>query len=243
MIAVGGANGLIDRFLMLMRWNATTDVNAQERKDALFWINWAQRFICNREALLFLQYTWSFTVLAAATKIDLSAAPFTTVPFDYSKDHTLFDGDGIPLEYAAVDQLHRGQSVADRVFTGPGSYIVSVDNTDSKRYIMFDEPQGSSNGTFKLHGQRHVTDATDNGAVYLLLPEGDEITLALPIAEQFAKQRKLTLDVSMLEPQTKADLEIFYGRHRSNKLTAATDNNRDRRLREQQAAHSVGEEK
>ena len=240
MIPVGGADGLIDRLLFLLGWKATAVTTDQERKDALACLNWAQRFVNNREALLHLNYTWSITVGVNATKIDLAAAPFTTIPFDYTKDHLLRDGNGMPIEYLPIDRFHRAFATNDRVFTSPSGYIISVDDADSKRYIMFDEAQPAS-ATFKLHGQRYPADLTDANNSYMLLPEGDELVLGLPIAEQFAKTRKFSMDVEVLDAGTRAELEFFYARNRTNKLTPATDGNRTRRINEAEAARAAGE--
>jgi hypothetical protein len=238
-VPVGGANGLIDRLLVLLSWRATAVTTDNERVNALQFLQFADRFVCQRHALLFLNYTWSISMTNGLTAIDLTAAPFTTVGFDFSKDHVLFDGDGFPVKYCSLDEFAEMNADTDMVGTGPGGYIISVDSADSKRKLLLNAAHSGS-ATWKLHGQRYPAAITDDAGSFMNLPEGDELVLGLPIAEQFGKQRKRELDAQMLDQQTRDSLDAFYGKHRANKLTPATDANHERRVNEKRAKQIVG---
>jgi hypothetical protein len=160
--------------------------------------------------------------------------------FDYSKDHTLRDANGFPLEYCSADEFHRLAAGVDAVFPMPAGYLLAVDDNDAKMKMWLDVAV-LANANWTLYGQRVPSALADADISFSLLPEGRELTLLLPIAEQAGKQRKRELDVSMLNDQTRMELEAFYAEQRVNKLTAATDTNSDRRLSERKARHSAGE--
>jgi hypothetical protein len=240
MIPVGGTNGLIDRLLTLLGWRASSNTADPQRKDALNCLNYAERFIAAKDALLYLNYSWPITVSAAATTISLTGGVFTDSRFEYAKDHVLLDGNGFPLEWKTPDTFHSSKSSADRVFSGPTAYVIATDHADGMRKIMLDAPQPSL-ATFRLIGQRAPLTLADDVNSLSLLPPGDELVLLLPIAEQYAKQRKRELDAPMLDAQTREALENFYSKQRANKLTAATDNNSVSRVNERRAKHAAGD--
>lgn len=232
-IAVGGTDGLIDRFLMMMGWRATVTITDQERKDALFWINLAERFVAATDGLLYLNREWPLTLGAASSAI---AVP-TTPALDFGKDFVIEDANGFPLKYCSLEEFSALLAPGyDAITTGPSGFMVIIDSADEILKFRFKPVQGVAPQNVTLRGQRAIIALLDDVASFSLLPEGYEIVLLLPIAEQAAKQRKHEIDAATLDNQTQRTLGEFYGKFRTNKRTTASDTNEERRIGEDQAA-------
>lgn len=224
-IPVGGATGLITAYLLpIMGWADA----ATERADCLNAINYAERYIANADALLYLNREWPIVVNngAAAAYVAIPTAPAV----DVGKDFTIEDENGMPLQYCAPDEL-KGRTVAsyDRVATGPAGYTVVIDPADEVPKFKFNPPVPAGSRNYLLIGQRAIIALADAGGSFSLLPEGYEITLLLPIAEQWLKQRKHEIDAAMLDPQTQRELDSFFEKQRVNKKHATTDKDLERR--------------
>jgi hypothetical protein len=230
-IPVDGATGLITLYMLpFMGWPDT----AAPRADCLAALNYAERYIANRGSLLYLRRQWSLTMNPG----QFIAVPISTATpaVDLGKDLVIEDENGVPLEYCSPDELAgRAAASYDRVSTGPAAFTVVMDSVDEAMKFKFRPvlAVGAPARTYTLIGQRAVIALTDSGSSSSLLPEGYEVTLLVPVAECYLKQRKHEIDAPLLDSQTQRELDAFTEGQRANKKHATTDGNLQRRKAEE----------
>lgn len=220
-VPVGGANGLIDRLLILVGWKATAVASDAERVDALNALNYAEKFIAQSEALSYLDF---FSTLAVAGS-GLVAIPSDC---DYGKDYAIENAEGTDvIAFKPKDEFSRySSSTYDRVATTPFVHTIIIDSADSTLKFRF-KPAVAA--TLNITYQKIPPALTDAGGSFSMLPEGYELTILLTVAEQYIKRRKHALDADFLDAEGKAMLGMFYDKFRSSKQSAMTDQSREKR--------------
>lgn len=227
-VAVGGTNGLIDRLLSLVDWRATPTTSDQERIDCLNALNICEQLIAQSESLMYLE---TETSLSLATGRDYVIIP-TTPLIDFGKDVTLGvpGGEGI-IEYRPPDKFAALRiSTAYAIGTDPAYYTITRDQTTAERRFKF-KPSNTSGLTITIPLWCQVippalTDASNSVS---MLPDGYELTLLLPMAEEYIKSKRHEFGLDSLSESLSAQLQEFYNKQRSNKEKAATDRGRERR--------------
>lgn len=219
-VAVGGANGLIDRLLSLVGWKATSNTADQERIDCLNALNFAEQFIAQAEALSYLRTLGSLTANAATVAIPSD--------MDIGKDYTIENSAGTNIvEYKAPDEFVRHAAPSfDRIVATVAIHTLVVDAGATK--FRF-KPTPGAPETLPITYQKIPPALTDAGGSTSVLPEGYELTLLIVIAEQYIKRRRNAIDADFLDAQTKDMLSAFYDKFRDNKKTTTTDQGRERR--------------
>lgn len=220
-IAIGGTNGLIDRLLTLLLWEATTDVSRQERKDCLNALNFAEHHIAQSEALKYLEQRAQLAANAAAVAVPTNPA------IDFGKDYTLETSDGKGrIDVVPADEFAaRASETYDRIEQKAAVALLAMDGTTLKWFL---KPTPSSETLFVIY-QRIPAALTDAGDSFSLLPEGYELTLLLTVAEAYIKRRRSALEADFLDAFTKMQLDAFYDKQRTSKRRPMTDKSRERR--------------
>jgi hypothetical protein len=227
-VAIGGANGLIDRLLELVDYKATSTTSDDERVTCLNAVNVCEQLIAQSESLMYLMHE---TTLTLATARDYVAVP-TNPPVDFGKEIVLGvpGGEGV-IEYRPPDKFVAIRiSTAYAISSDPSYYTIVVDQNTSERRFRF-KPANSSGSTMTIPFwyQRVPPALTDAGSSYSSLPEGYELTLLLPMAAEYLKSNRNEFGVEKLSAALAAQLEEFYGKQRANKERATSDRSRERR--------------
>lgn len=227
-VAVGGANGLIERLMALVDFNYTPTTTDQQRVDCLNALNHCEQLIAQSESLTYLLTVTSLSLATARDYVALPADP----AIDFGKDIVL----GVPGGEGVIEYLPPDKFVAVRISTAyainsdPSYYTVMRDHTSGERRFLF-KPGNTSGSTvtIPLWGQRIPPALTDAGGSTSTLPEGYELTLLLPMAEEYIKSRRHEFGIENLSAGLGVQLQEFYNKQRANKEKATTDRGRERR--------------
>jgi len=229
-VKVGGPDGLIDQFLVLVSRAPSTDVASAQRKDALKIFDRCEKAISQFDGLLYLVRRGLLTMASGASSAALPTAP----PMDFGKDFTV----KMPSGRGDVDIVSAGDFTApaypsrDVIEAVASKAYLAIDSADGLMKLWFDWTNpGPGSVDFPIVFQQAVIDLVDGTAAtnVSLLPEGYELTILLPMAEEFTKTRRSQPSVEALTGELKVRMEAFYGKYRSNKQQAVTDRNRERR--------------
>jgi hypothetical protein len=228
-VAVGGTNGLIDRLLTLVGWQASANPSDPQRIDCLNALNFAESYIAQSEALKYLDVRTTISANAAAVAVPTNPA------IDFGKDYVLETSDGLArIEVVPPDEFAaRGSETFDRIVSKAAVAMLAVDASDATLKWFF-KPTPSAE-TIPLTYQRVPAALTDSGGSTSLLPEGYELTLLLMIAEAYVKRRRNSLESDFLDASTRALLDQFYDKQRTSKLKPMTDKSRERRKVDEEA--------
>lgn len=231
MVTIGGTNGLIDRLLSLVDWRFTTTTSDQERIDALNALDFCEQLIAQSESLMYLETETSLVLATARDYVILPTSPV----IDFGKDITL----GVPGGEGIIDYLPPDKFVAVKISTAyaigsdPSYYTIARDHTSGERRFRF--KPGNTSGvsiTIPLWCQRVPPTLIDNVAgtgSSSALTDGYEVSLLLPMAEEYIKSKRHEFGLDQLSAALAAQLQEFYNKQRSNKEKAATDRGRERR--------------
>lgn len=228
-VVVGGANGLIDRLIGLVGWRATSTTTDQERVDALNALNYCDQLIAQSEALMYLT---TETSIALPNNQDYVALPANPV-IDFGKDIVLEQpgGEGI-IEYRPPDKFAALRTSVGAYVIGadPAYYTIVRDHATGERRFKF-KPKNSSGGplTIPLVAQVVPPAMTDDGASKSMLPDGYELTLLLPAAQEYIQANRHEFGIENLSAAVGATLQELYGKQRANKEKPLTDRGRERR--------------
>jgi len=231
MTTIGGTNGLIDRLLSLVDWRFTSTTADQERIDALNALQFCEQLIAQSESLMYLE---TETTLSLATARDYVVLPSDPV-IDYGKDIVL----GVPGGEGVIDYLPPDKFVAVKLSTAyaigsdPSCYTIVRDHASGERRFKF-KPGNTSGGalTIPLWAQRvppPLIDNTVGTGSTSLLTDGYDVTLLLPLAEEYIKSKRYEFGLDQLSASLSAQMQAFYSKQRSNKEKAMTDRGRERR--------------
>lgn len=226
-VNIGGTNGLIERLLILMDWGFTSTTRDVRRADCLNALNICEQMIAQSESLMYLETETSLSLATGRDYVILPADPV----IDFGKDIVLGvpGGEGV-IEYLSPDKFMAVKlSTAYAIGSDPSYYTITRDFTSSERRFRF-KPGNSSGGslTIPLAAQRIPPALTDTGAPSSL-PDGYEVTLLLPMAEEYLKSKHHEFALDKMSAQMMAQLQEFYNKQRSSKTIASTDRGRTRR--------------
>ena len=231
MVAIGGTNGLIDRLLSLVNWRYTVTTTDQERIDALNALDFCEQLIAQSESLMYLETETSLSLATARDYVILPANPV----IDFGKDIVLGvpGGEGV-IEYRPPDKfVGLKMDGAYAIGSEPAYYTIARDHTSGERRFRF-KPANTSGAamTIPLWCQRIPPTLIDNiagtGSVSALT-DGYEVSLLLPMAEEYIKSKRHEFGLDQLSAALGSQLQEFYNKQRSNKEKAATDRGRERR--------------
>lgn len=239
-VAVGGSNGLIDRLLTLMDWAFTSTPTDLQRVDCLNALNVCEQMIAQSESLMYLSTETSITVPNGQNYLLVPAAP----EIDFGKEVTVgrVAGDGV-IEYLPPDKFAaiRTGSAYTINATTPVYFTILRDHTSGERRFRF-KPGNTSGSSIVLPitVQRVPPALADDGASLSSLPVGYELTLLLPMAEEYLKSKRHEFGLDKLSESLGTQLAEFYNKQRSNKEKANTDRSRDSRKADRSTPNLAG---
>lgn len=222
MVNTGGTNGLIDRLLSLVEWRFTSTTSDQERIDCLNALNICEQLIAQSESLMYLSTDVVLPLLNNFTSVAVPASPVIA----FGKEIVLRDAtDTGVIEYLPPDKFAamRNDSVYLAGMLHPVFFTIVWDHAASERQFKF-KPGNTSGVTYSmtLTAQR-VPPALVDSTSASILPEGFELTLLLPMAEQYLKSKRNEFGLETLSASLQSQLAEFYNQQRSNKEKALTD--------------------
>lgn len=227
-VEVGGTNGLIDRLLSLVDWTFSSDPAQQQRIDALNALNFCEQLIAQSESMMYLETETNLSLLTGNNYVAIPSNPL----IDFGKEIVIGRPslDGV-IEYRPPDKFAAERSAsAYAIGTEPSIYTIMRDHTSGERRFRF-KPANTSGSTMTLPliVQRIPPAFTDAAGQVSSLPEGYELTLLLPMAEEYIKSKRHEFGLDKLSASLSAQLQEFYNKQRSNKEKAQTDRGRERR--------------
>lgn len=236
---VGGANGLIDLLLPLVGYRATGTTTDKERVTALRALDLCEKYLSQGGAYKHLETRDSIYLEPDADTVEIPDG------MDFGKDYTLWSPDGLGrVDVKPADQFTPNSASAyDSIGTTPLCAMLACDAADGKMKFWFNRANATLNEiAYPISFQRQVVNLTDGVAgpgTESVLPEGYEITILLPCAEELIKSRRSDPSLVALSPRLQERVAAFYDKYRSNKKDTVTDSNLQRRKSETDVMQTV----
>jgi len=198
--------------------------DAAHRAKCLDALNEAERYIATQGSFIYLSKQTTITLVNTPGSNDFLPVP-TSPAMDYGKFAVIRDATGI-LTYLPPDQFPNGGIGTAYLLRPlvPAVWTLGLDSGSVPSFFFYPANTSVGSVAYTLRYQRAVTDLTDAGNSYSLLPEGYEQTLLIRRAEADLRRTLNRKNWDMLMGEFDKQISSFYNGQRTSKESSKTDN-------------------